>query len=247
MAVEKDLIGKIALITGANSGIGAASAKLLAEHGATVIVVGNSNISEERKVAKELTDKGMDAYPKQVNLLDPSSIDALANNVIDSFGHVDILVNNGGIISRYDCEDLPLEQWNRVIDINLRGAHLMIQAFIGPMRENGGGKIVNISSLAGRIAGKRTSPDYASSKGGLMAMTRSYAAHYAIHNININSVAPGLIETPMTIGRNKAEEVPMGRLGTSEDIAKAVYFLSSELSDYITGITLDVNGGMFMI
>ena len=247
MQVQKDLLGKIALITGAGSGIGAACAKILSEHGASVIVAGHSNMEGVSNTIKVLSDFGLTAYSASVDLSDPLSISNLTDHVIEKFKHIDILVNNGGVISRYSCEELLLEQWNRVIDINLRGTHLMTQAFIKIMKDQGGGKIVNISSVAGRIAGTRTSPDYAASKGGIMALTRSYAAHYAKYNINVNSVAPGLIITPMTEGRNKSEDVLMGRLGTPEDIANAVYFLSSSLSDYITGITLDVNGGMFMI
>lgn len=246
MCEQKDLLGKIALITGAAQGIGAASARILAEHGATVLA---ADINAEGAVwtAQALVAGGFSADAFAVDLSDPVSISKMASQVIEKYQHIDILVNNGGIVSRFSCEDLPLEQWERVININLRGTHLMIQAFIKNMRERGGGKIVNVSSIAGRIAGSRTSPDYASSKGGVMALTRSYAAHYAKFNINVNSVAPGLIVTPMTEGRNRPEDVPLGRLGTAQDIANAVYFLSSPLSDYITGITLDVNGGMFMI
>lgn len=209
--------------------------------------MGYKNIEDVDSTLKTLSDLGLISYPTAVDLLDPLSIRNLADQVITKFKHIDILVNNAGVISRYPCEELPLEQWDSVINVNLRGTHLMTQAFIKNMKEQGCGKIINISSIAGRIAGTRTSPDYASSKGGVMALTRSYAAHYAKYNININSVAPGLIVTPMTEGRNKPESVPMGRLGTPTDIANAVYFLSSALSDYITGITLDVNGGMFMI
>ena len=244
--MRKDLDGKVALITGAGSGIGAATASLLAGHGAFVIAA-DCNMDGADRTVTNICKSGLDASSAYVDLEDPSSIEKFANQIITGNEHIDIIVNSGGIISRYSCEELPLEQWDKVVNINLRGMHLIIQSFIKKMREQGGGKIVNISSLAGRIAGHRTSPDYASSKGGVMALTRSYAAHYAKYNINVNAVAPGLIITPMTEGRNKPEDVPIGRLGTAEDIANAVYFLSSKLSDYITGITLDVNGGMFTI
>lgn len=246
MCKQKDLIGKIALVSGAAQGIGAACARVLAEHGATVIAA-DINAEGANNIAKVLSELGFTAESVSMDLADPLSISNMASKVIKKYKRMDILINNGGIVSRYSCENLPLEQWDRVVNINLRGTHLMTQAFIKVMQEQGSGKIVNVSSVAGRIAGRRTSPDYASSKGGVMALTRSYAAHYAKYNINVNSVAPGLIDTPMTEGRNKPEEVLMGRLGTPQDIANAVYFLSSPLSDYITGITLDVNGGMFMI
>lgn len=246
MCKQKDLIGKIALVSGAAQGIGAACARVLAEHGATVIAA-DINAEGANNIAKVLSELGFTAESVSMDLADPLSISNMASKVIKKYKRMDILINNGGIVSRYSCENLPLEQWDRVVNINLRGTHLMTQAFIKVMQEQGSGKIVNVSSVAGRIAGRRTSPDYASSKGGVMALTRSYAAHYAKYNINVNSVAPGLIDTPMTEGRNKPEEVLMGRLGTPQDIANAVYFLSSPLSDYITGITLDVNGGIFMI
>lgn len=222
-----------------------ACARILAEHGATVIVA-DINMESANNTAKVLSELGYTVELMQVDVADPLSISNLADQVIKKYNRLDILVNNAGVVSRYSCEELSLEQWDRVININLRGTHLMTQAFIKFMQQKGGGKIVNMSSLAGRIAGKRTSPDYASSKGGIITLTKSYASHYAKDNINVNAVAPGLIVTPMTEERHKPEDVPMGRLGTPQDIANVVYFLSSPLSDYITGITIDVNGGMYM-
>lgn len=244
--VKKDLLDKTALVTGAAQGIGAACVRILAEHGARVIAA-DINFGGANDIAKTLSESGFRAESMSVDIADPLSISHLANQVINKYQRIDILVNNAGIVSRYSCEELSLEQWDRVININLRGTHLMIQAFIGIMQQQSRGKIVNIASLAGRIAGKRTSPDYASSKGGVITLTKSYANHYAKYNINVNAVAPGLIATPMTEGRNKPEDVPLGRLGTAEDVANAVYFLCSPLSDYITGTTIDVNGGMYMI
>lgn len=206
MPGQKDLLGKIALVTGAGTGIGAVCARILAEHGAFVIAAGYMDLEEAKNIVKTLSEGGLTADFTLVDLANQLSISGMAQQIIEKYKHIDILVNNAGIISRYPCEDLPLEQWERVININLRGTHLMTQAFIKNMREQGSGKIVNI-----------------------------------------NCVAPGLIVTPMTEGRKKPQEVPIGRQGTPEDICKAVYFLSSPLSDYITGITLDVNGGMFMI
>ncbi|WP_434510649.1 SDR family NAD(P)-dependent oxidoreductase [Desulfitobacterium sp. AusDCA] len=245
MCNQTDLQDKIALVTGAGQGIGLACAKKLAEHGATVIAA-DINAEGVNHISKELSDSGLAVEPMLVDVIDPTSVSNLACQIIEKYKKIDILVNNAGIVSRYSCGELPLEQWDRVLDTNLRGTHLMIQTFIETMRKQGSGKIVNISSLAGRMAGRRTSPDYAASKAGVMALTKSYANHYSSHKINVNCVAPGLIVTPMTEGRHKPEDVPLGRLGTAQDIANAVYFLSSPLSDYITGTTIDVNGGMYM-
>lgn len=245
MGYEKDLEGKIAIVTGAAQGIGRACVKLLAEHGA-IVAAADIKYDTLLELCHELSLEGLDIKPFSVDIADPESISCLVSQVFEQFGRIDILVNNAGIISRYKCEELPLTQWDKVININLRGPHLLMQSCIPIMCRQGSGKVVNISSLAGRIAGKRTSPDYVSSKGGLISLTKSYALHYAKDHINVNSVAPGLIVTPMTVGRNSPEDVPVNRLGTPEDIANAVYFLCSPLSDYITGVTIDVNGGLYM-
>lgn len=245
MVLYEDMKGQIALITGGGQGIGKACVETLARHGAFVIATGR-RIAMTQAVIDAIKAEGHDGVAMVVDVAQPSSISALMAQITRDFGKVDILVNNAGMVDRHGIDELTLEEWDQVIDTNLRGTHLLCQACIPLMRARGHGKIVNVSSIAGRIGGKRTAPNYNASKGGVIAMTRSYAMHCAQDHININAVAPGLIETPMTQGRNKGSDVPMGRLGTAQDIADAVYFLASKYSDYITGCTIDVNGGLYM-
>ncbi len=142
--------------------------------------------------------------------------------------------------------EIKLEEWDRIININLRGTQLCSKEAIKEMVKQRYGRIVNIASMAGQIGGLKVSPDYIAAKAGILGLTKAYARYGAKYGINVNAVSPGFIETDMTKGRDDPNSVPVGRLGTPEDVANAVYFLSSPLSDYITGTTLDVNGGLLM-
>lgn len=181
-----------------------------------------------------------------VNVIDPESITAMVEQVKAHYGHIDVLVNNAGIISAAGPLELTVEEWDRVIDINLRGAQLCSQAVLPTMIEQGHGKLVFMSSRAGEAGSPKVGPAYSASKAALLGLMKTYALHYAEHNITSNAVAPGYIETEMTKGRDDPNSVPIKRLGTPLDVAKAVYFLSSELSDYVTGNTVDVNGGLYI-
>ena len=240
-----DLKGKVALVTGASSGIGAATAVTLADHGATVILAAR-RLAQLEEVANKIKAEGGEAVVQTCDVSDVDSMNAMMEKVLSDFDHVDILVNNAGIVDRTKIEDLTLERYQEVQDVNLRSAFVLTQAVVPGMKKAGGGKIVNVASLAGQTGGALDSPAYHSSKGGMITMTMSYAYHLAPFGINVNCVAPGLIETPMTAGRNTPDAIPLGRLGEAQDIANGIYFMASNLSDFVVGVTLEVNGGMWM-
>ncbi|MDK2800985.1 MAG: 3-oxoacyl-[acyl-carrier protein] reductase [Clostridiales bacterium] len=240
-----DLKNKVAIITGAARGIGAATAKLLAEHGASVVIA-DINLDAAIATANEFIENGYDAMAVDVDITSEHSINSMVSKTVEKYGKIDILVNNAGIVDATPIHDMGLSDWDRVIDTNLRGTHLCSQAVIKEMIKNKSGKIVNIASMAGQVGGLKVGPNYSAAKAGIICLAKSYARYGAQYGITVNAVSPGFIETEMTKGRDDPKSVPLGRLGTPEDVAKAVYFLASSLSDYITGTTIDVNGGLLM-
>jgi len=243
-----DLTGKIALITGAASGIGRQCARTLSASGATIVAV-DINIE-----GAEVTIAGMSsAIAVKCNLGEPEAVVALKQQVIDELGGVDILVNCAGIISyRKGLRAVTVDEWDLVLDVNLRGTFLLCREFIEVMKERRGGKIVNFSSLAARVGGIDVGVHYAASKAGLLGFTRTLAKEGGPYGITVNAVSPGFIATEPVkkqIGDREEEyasTVPLGRLGEPEDVANVVLFLTSSLSDYVTGIVLDINGGLYM-
>jgi 3-oxoacyl-[acyl-carrier protein] reductase len=240
-----DLAEKVAVITGAAKGIGAAAADLISEKGAAVIIA-DIQLEKAQEFAEKLLSKGRRAYAVHVDISKEESVEHLISTAVHVFGKLDILVNNAGIISTSPISDLSIEDWDQVIDVNLRGTFLCSKAAVTEMIKNRQGKIINIASMAGQIGGLKVSPDYTASKAGIIGIAKSFARYGAPYGINVNAVAPGFIETEMTKGRDDPSSVPLGRLGTPEDVAKVVYFLASSMSDYITGATIDVNGGLLM-
>ena len=241
-----DLSGKVAIITGAAQGIGFATAQLFCDCGCTAVIA-DLNLEKAEAAAAELNAAGGSAIALLVNVIDPASIQALVERVVARFGRIDILVNNAGIVDSTPIPELSLEGWDKVIDIDLRGTHLCSQAVLPQMKQQNSGRIINLASQAGQLGGWKAGVNYSSAKGGVLAMTKAYARHCAPWQITVNAVAPGFITTEMTAGRgDSADEVPLRRLGTALDVAKAIYFLACDLSDYITGFTVDVNGGYFM-
>jgi 3-oxoacyl-[acyl-carrier protein] reductase len=237
--------GSVAVITGGAQGIGAAGARLLAREGAAVVL---ADLREDlaQAVCTEITADGFQADYCRTDVSDPQSIAGLKEFVLDKYKKADILVNSAGIVSSYNIDTITVEDWDRMIDINLRGTHLCCRAFKDAMRENRYGRIINISSMAGRMGGLKAGPDYAASKAGVICLTKSYARFLAPW-VNVNCICPGMILTPMTEKRNDdPTQVPLGRLGKAEDIANAILFFAGGMSDYITGATLDVNGGLYM-
>jgi 3-oxoacyl-[acyl-carrier protein] reductase len=234
-----ELSGKAAVITGAARGIGAAIARYLASNGASVVI---ADISGEAAAGfvSELETEGFKAIAVQTDISDEKSVSGMMDMTLRKFGKVDILVNNAGIIDSNPIPEMKIEDWDKVMGVNLKGTYLCSKAAIDIMIKNGGGRIVNISSMAGQLGGLKVGPDYSASKAGIIGLTKSFARYGAKYGINVNAVCPGFIETEMTKGRDDPASVPLGRLGMPEDVAKAVFFLASSLSDYITGATIDV-------
>jgi 3-oxoacyl-[acyl-carrier protein] reductase len=244
--VAQDLKDRVAVVTGAARGIGAACARVLAEHGAAVAVA-DIDSGGAAKTADALRARGFRAAPVEVDVARKESIDAMVAETLGRFGRIDILVNNAGVLDATPIPEMSVEGWDRLVDIDLRGVHLCSQAVIGVMVKRRYGRIVNIASLAAHVGGLKVSPNYSAAKAGVICLAKAYARYGARHGVNVNAVAPGFIVTDMTLGRgDDPETVPLGRLGTPEDVANAVYFLASPLSDYVTGHTIDVNGGLLM-
>jgi 3-oxoacyl-[acyl-carrier protein] reductase len=245
-----DLQGRIALVTGAAQGIGRAIALELTKAGATVAV---ADINEVKLalVAKEIEALGGTAAAFRLDVSSEESIHAGAKAVLDRFGKVEILVNNAGITRDALMMAMKRSDWDLVLAINLTGPFLLTQALLRPMIKNRWGRIVNMASVVGR-AGQAGQVNYSASKAGLIGLTKSLAREVASRGITVNAVAPGFIETPMTAVLDDKQtstmlaQIPLGRRGTDQDIARAVKFLASEEASYITGHVLDVNGGMFM-
>jgi NAD(P)-dependent dehydrogenase (short-subunit alcohol dehydrogenase family) len=243
--MEQDLKNKVAIITGAARGIGKATATLLCQHGAKVAIA-DINTDTAEDTAQSLSNRSFEAFAITVDVSDIKSIDIMVQTALSKWGIIDILINNAGIIDSNSTLDITEEDWDRVIDINLKGVHLCSQAVAREMVKHRYGRIVNIGSVAGQVGGLKVGPDYSASKAGVICLAKAYARFGAMYGINVNAVAPGFIETDMNRGRDNPSEVPVHRLGTPEDVAKVVYFLVSPLADYVTGTCIDVNGGLLM-
>lgn len=243
-----DLTGKSALVTGASGGIGADVARVLHAAGATVGLSG-TRVEPLEALASEL---GSRAHVLPCNLSNAEDVEGLVKRATEAMGAVDILVNNAGITRDGLAMRMSDDDWQSVIDVNLTAAFRLCRAAIRGMMKARWGRIVNISSVVGR-AGNAGQANYAASKGGLVAMSKSLAEEVASRGITVNCVAPGFIETAMTDKLNEAQRttilasVPAGRMGTPQEIAAAVLYLSSQEAAYVTGATLHVNGGMDMV
>jgi len=244
-----DLEGKTALVTGAAQGIGKAIAEYLALHGAYVYVA-DINKDDAEKTCEEIRGQGGKAQALQADVSSVDSVEKMVGTIISEKHSIDILVNNAGIFSDTPINEMKIDEWERVIRVNLTGTHICSQAVIKHMIPRRSGKIVNLSSMSIQTGGLKSGANYTASKGGIAALTKSYARYAAEHNITVNAVAPGFIRTAMTehwTGRPDAgDPIPMKRVGTALDVAKVVYFLASPLSDYVTGQTININGGMIL-
>ena len=246
------LEGKVALISGGARGQGAAEALLFAREGAKV-VIGDILDDEGRQVEAQIAELGGDATYVHLDVTSAAEWDAAVQTALDRYGRLDILVNNAGIGGqKVGLEDTTSEFWDRMLDINAKGVFLGTKAAIPALRDSGGGSIINISSTAALIAARSGNPSYAASKGAVRLLTKSTAIQHAADNIRCNSVHPGLIVTPMTEGiladperrRFYDENIPLGRLGTVDDIANGVLFLASDDSSFVTGSELVIDGGL---
>ena len=240
---------RVALVTGGSRGIGKAIVVALAKAGAKVAFVYQSNKEAADKVVSELTAQGHEVYALQANVSQKAEADAAVENVVAKWGRLDILVNNAGIIRDKLVLAMSVEEWHEVIDTNLSSVFNFCQAAIRPMMSNRYGRIVNMSSVAADFSNPGQA-NYAASKAGIEGFSRCLATEYAKRGITVNCVAPGFIETDMTVavvnaaGDKVKNSIPVKRLGKPEDISNAVLFLASEESSYITGQVLKVDGGL---
>ncbi|MDR1316811.1 MAG: SDR family oxidoreductase [Spirochaetales bacterium] len=241
-----NLDGKIAIITGSARGIGLASARLLAEAGAVVIIT-DINAEGAQAAAKELVSASLKAEAFHLDVSSEASVKKLMDQVYESRKSIDILVNNAGILDPTSIPEMTQEKWDQTLAVNLRGAQFCSQHVLPYMTKKPGGKIVNIASQAGQLGGFAAGVHYTAAKGGIIALSKAYARYCARFQINVNCICPGFMLTDMTRDRNDDPQiVPLKRLGTALDVAKAVYFLATDFSDYITGATIDINGGFYL-
>jgi 3-oxoacyl-[acyl-carrier protein] reductase len=245
-----ELKGKIALVTGAAQGIGRAIALLLAQKGAD-IVISDINLEKAEEMAKEIEALGRKAMAIKVDVANTNDVERMVEAILERFGQIDILVNNAGIARDKLILRMTEEDWDSVLNVNLKGTFNCTKAVIKHMSKQRKGKIINIASVVGEM-GNVGQANYSASKAGVIGFTKTIAREFAQRGINVNAIAPGYIETPMTeaLTEKVKEElrrmIPMERLGRPEDVAQAVLFLVLEASSYITGQVLNVNGGIYM-
>ncbi len=243
-----NLSGKIALVTGASRGIGAAVAKTLAAQGATVVAAARG--TNAGQTVSAITEAGGKADAVSLDVTDPANVESVVSSAIARHGRIDILVNNAGIAKDQLMMRMKRDDWDAVIATNLTAAFTCSQAVLRPMIKQRGGRIINISSVVGQM-GNAGQVNYAASKAGLIGMAKALAREVASRGITVNVVAPGLIDTDMTkalsagTSETWASQIPLGRLGTPEDVAWTVCFLASDEAAYITGQIVAVNGGMY--
>ena len=244
------LEGKVAIISGGARGMGAAEAKLFAREGAKVIICDVLE-DEGRQTEAEINEVGGDAVFVKLDVTSQDEWENAVDTAIERFGKLDILVNNAGIIVQSTIEDMTVELWDKVMDVNAKGVFLGTKTAIPHMKEAGGGAIVNISSISGIVGQDNVNAGYNASKGAVRIFTKAAAVQYAKENIRVNSIHPGPIATPMTAeGRADpervaltAERTPLGRYGEPEEVANAVLFLASDEASYVTGSEIVVDGG----
>lgn len=237
---------RITLVTGAGSGIGRAVAVELAQAGDFVLLVcrTQSNAAETLRQIKEVNGQGRILL---CDLADLKQIDRMMQTVAQDYGHLDVLVNNAGISNTYTIEQITEDEWDRMLATNLKAPFFLCQHASGLMQPQGYGRIVNLSSIAGERGAYFSGIHYAASKGGLLALTKSLALRGAPFGITVNAVSPGTADTPMSRAEGIPDDgIPLGRAATPEEVAHAVCFLASDAAAYITGVTLDVNGGQLM-
>jgi 3-oxoacyl-[acyl-carrier protein] reductase len=246
------LEGKIALVTGASQGIGEVIARQLAKQGAMVVCASlPSTEGDLKRVVSEIQAAGGKADYVTLNMMEAASVRAAVNTTAERHGAVHVLVNNAGVTKDKLLIQMKEEEYDLVMDVNLKGAWIATQAVAKTMMKQRWGRIINIASVVGQM-GNAGQSNYATSKAGLIGLTKTVAREFASRNITCNAVAPGYIATAMTeslsaeVKEGFNKQIPLGRMGTSEDVAAAVIFLATEEAAYITGQTIAVNGGMLM-
>jgi 3-oxoacyl-[acyl-carrier protein] reductase len=245
---------QVALITGASSGIGRATAEAMAREGARVGVNYCKNQSGAEQAAATIRRAGSEALVIRADVTRAAEVLAMVEAVRNEWGRIDILVNNAGdLLARHTLADMTEEYWDQIMALNLKSAFLCVRAVWEEMAARKSGCIINVSSIAGRNGGGPGAAAYSAAKGGLLTYTKSLAKELAPHGIRVNGVAPGVIATPYHERYSPGEifqrfiaSIPLGRAGTAEEIADVIVFLASPAARYITGETLEVNGGMLM-
>jgi NAD(P)-dependent dehydrogenase (short-subunit alcohol dehydrogenase family) len=245
-----DLRGKVAIVTGGSGGFGRAVAIGLAVHGADVAVTSRT-LSSLEETAKEIRKQGKKALPISCDVTDPKSVEKMVNQTVKEFGKVNILVTSAGIAMRSPAEDFPIEDWQKVMDTNVKGTFLCCQAAGKVMIKQGrGGKVILVGSARGHL-GLSNYTAYSPSKGAVHLLAKTLGCEWGPHKINVNAIAPTVFRTPLTqwmfddnaFYMNFLKRIPIGRLGEPEDFIGTVIFLSSKASDFMTGAILDVDGG----
>lgn len=245
------LEGKVALVTGGSRGIGRAIALELAKQGADVGVNYAGNEAAARQVVEEIEKLGRKAIAIQGDVSQGDQVEAMVKQLLDHFDRIDILVNNAGITRDNLLMRMKEEEWDQVLNTNLKGAYYCTKAVLRPMMKQRWGRIINIASVSGSF-GTQGQANYAASKAGLVALTKSTAREVATRGITVNAVSPGFIQTEMTDVLNEdyqqqlLSQIPVGRFGQPEEVAKLVAFLVSDDAAYITGQNIHINGGMYM-
>jgi len=248
--MEQDFAGRVVLITGAGRGLGRATAERFLERGAQVAV----NVRATERAETLAFELGRNSHPAPGDIRSAAAVRALVADIIQRFGRLDILVNNAAIASATRIEQLTEDEWRATIDTNLTAAFFCIQAVVPAMKSQSHGRIINVSSLAGRSVSTLGGADYTASKAGMLGLTRAAAKELGAHGITVNAVCPGLFDTELTHANATQERLdtvsqnsPIARLGKPEEVADLICFLASESAGYITGASFDINGGSLMI
>ncbi|MFJ3387193.1 3-oxoacyl-[acyl-carrier-protein] reductase [Lysinibacillus sp. NPDC086135] len=247
----RKLEGKVAVVTGASRGIGRAIALKLADEGAKVVVNYSGSQAKAEEVVATIQENGGEAIAVQASVSKTEEVSALMDAAVKTFGSLDILVNNAGITRDNLLMRMKEDEWDDVLDTNLKGVFLCTKAVTRQMMKQRAGRIINISSIVG-VAGNAGQANYVAAKAGVIGLTKTTAKELASRNILVNAIAPGFIETEMTeqlpedIKQGMLTQIPLAKLGQPEDIAKAVAFLASDDATYMTGQTLHIDGGMVM-
>ena len=249
---KEQKLNKVALVTGSSRGIGRAIAIELAKNGIDIVVNNHENPQEGIEVVDEIKNKiGQRAMYIETDVSNSNQVEEMIERIINKFGRIDILINNAGITRDKMLENMDRDLWNRVISVNLTGTFNCTKSVIKYMKKQGGGKIINISSISAET-GNIGQSNYAASKGGIISFTKTVAKEYAKDGIIVNVIAPGFIKTkmletiPEKVMQKILSQIPLRRIGKPEEVAKLVCFLASDDAEYITGQVININGGAYM-